>query len=159
MVSYMYGWLYMYVILPKVTSIVLNNNETIISFGMKQQWNNYFRWHERTMKQLSPLAWNNNETIIPVGIKQQWNNYLRWHETTMKQLSPLAWNNNETIISVGMKQQWNNYLCWHETTMKQLSPLGILHAHKILIDSLDLIDIANSFIFKSDSRRLVFGRF
>ena len=43
--------------------------------------------------------------------------------------------------------------------MKRLFHLMVLHVHKELIDSLDLIQVANRFVANNDSRKQMFGTF
>eukprot|EP00795_Rhopilema_esculentum_P017770 gene17770-9443_t len=45
------------------------------------------------------------------------------------------------------------------TTNSRLNHLMILHAHKIKLDQLDLIKVANKFVGRIDSRNQVFGKF
>ena len=51
-----------------------------------------------------------------------------------------------------------NYLC-SSMTQERLNHLLLLHAHKQLIDSIDLIAVANGFVALSDHRLGLFGKF
>ena len=42
---------------------------------------------------------------------------------------------------------------------ERLSNLLMLHVHKDLTDSLDLLEVANSFVSDSEHRRRIFGKF
>ena len=57
---------------------------------------------------------------------------------------------------------------WHErketwvrsrTSAGQFNSLAIIHNHKTLTNNLNLRDVANEFVLKSDSRRVIFGQF
>ena len=48
----------------------------------------------------------------------------------------------------------------HSTsTATRLNSLSILHAHKSVTDSIDLVEVGNEFTSKCDSRKRIFGRF
>ena len=44
-------------------------------------------------------------------------------------------------------------------TAARFNSLSILHAHKSVTDSIDLVEVANEFTSKCDSRKRIFGRF
>ena len=41
----------------------------------------------------------------------------------------------------------------------RLNNAMVLHTHKNLLDKLSMVDIANDFVFESDHRKTLFGRF
>ena len=45
------------------------------------------------------------------------------------------------------------------STAACFNSLSILHAHKSVTDSIDLVEVANDFTSKCDSRKRIFGRF
>ena len=45
------------------------------------------------------------------------------------------------------------------STAARFNSLSILHAHKSVTDSIDLVEVANEFTSKCDSTKRIFGRF